>query len=150
MDIIALLRSEQEAIVDEALDALDRAHLAHYAAADAQERRSRLEHLLTLVVDCIEARDLVPMIDHAAQVGTDRFHAGYGIAEVQTAFNVLEESLWHFVVNHVPADELAESIGLVTTVLGAGKDALARTYVSLASRSHVPTLDLTALFQAIS
>jgi hypothetical protein len=42
---------------------------------------------------------------------------------------------------------LAEAAGLLTTVLGAGKDALARTYVSLASEQHVPSLDLGALFQ---
>jgi hypothetical protein len=31
-------------------------------------------------------------------------------------------------------------------VLGAGKDALARAYVSLASKSKAPTLDLQSLF----
>jgi hypothetical protein len=41
----------------------------------------------------------------------------------------------------------AESLGLLTTVLGAGKDALARSYVSLASRQHVPSLDLRALLE---
>ena len=39
--------------------------------------------------------------------------------------------MWHHVVAGVPTDELAESFGLFTTVLGVGKDALARTYVSL-------------------
>jgi len=47
----------------------------------------------------------------------------------------------------VAGDELAESLGLLTTVLGVGKDALARTYVSLASHEHVPSLDLRALFE---
>jgi hypothetical protein len=36
---------------------------------------------------------------------------------------------------------------LLTTVLGVGKDALARTYVSLASHEHVSSLDLRALFE---
>jgi hypothetical protein len=44
-------------------------------------------------------------------------------------------------------DELADAIGVVATVLGAGKDSLARTYVSLAAERHVPSLDLTALFR---
>jgi hypothetical protein len=34
----------------------------------------------------------------------------------------------------------------VSTVLGAAKDALGREYVSLASRTHAPSLDLRALF----
>jgi hypothetical protein len=34
----------------------------------------------------------------------------------------------------------------VSTVLGAANDGLAREYVSLASRTHVQSLDLRALF----
>jgi hypothetical protein len=55
--------------------------------------------------------------------------------------------MWRRVVAEVPAADLAEATGLLTTVLGFGKDALARSYVSLASRRHVPSLDLTALFR---
>ena len=69
------------------------------------------------------------------------------IGEVQTAFNVLEESMWRHVVAEVPTDELVESLGLLSTVLGVGKDVLARTYVSLASHEHVTSLDLRALFE---
>jgi hypothetical protein len=65
---------------------------------------------------------------------------------VQTAFNTLEEAMWKRVVADVPPAELAEAIGLLSTTLGFGKDALARRYVSLASARHVPTLDLSALF----
>jgi hypothetical protein len=46
----------------------------------------------------------------------------------------------------MPPDAYAEALGLVTTALGAGKDALARAYVSLASETHAPSLDLTPLF----
>ena len=35
-------------------------------------------------------------------------------------------------------DQRLEALGLVNTVLGAGKDALARTYVALASRADSP------------
>ena len=55
--------------------------------------------------------------------------------------------MWLRLVNNVSSDEMVQAAGLLTTVLGAGKDALARTYVSLASQQHVPTLDLSALFQ---
>jgi hypothetical protein len=34
----------------------------------------------------------------------------------------------------------------LNTILGYGKDTLARRYVSLASARHVPTLDLSAYF----
>ena len=65
---------------------------------------------------------------------------------MQTAFNTLEEAMWTRVIAAVPPADLAEAIGLLSTILGFGKDALARRYVSLASQRHVPTLDLTAMF----
>jgi hypothetical protein len=39
-----------------------------------------------------------------------------------------------------------ETLGLVSTILGAAKDALARKYVSLATNTHAPSLDMQALF----
>ncbi len=82
-----------------------------------------------------------------AEVADDRFHAGYAIREVQIAINVLEESIWNHIVANVPPNELARALGLVSTVLGAAKDALARAYVSLASQTKAPSLDLSALFK---
>jgi hypothetical protein len=49
-----------------------------------------------------------------------------------------------------PPEDLAEAIGLVGTVFGAAKDALARGYVSLASHHHVTSLDLSALFRGVA
>ena len=54
--------------------------------------------------------------------------------------------MWRQIVAEAAPDELAEATGLLSTVLGFGKDVLARTYVSLASQRHVPTLDLSAMF----
>jgi hypothetical protein len=54
--------------------------------------------------------------------------------------------MWRRIVAAAPPADLAEAVGLLSTVLGFGKDTLARTYVALATRSHVPSLDLSALF----
>jgi hypothetical protein len=68
---------------------------------------------------------------------------------VQAAFNALEEATWTCLLARVEPSELAESLGLVSTILGAAKDALARRYVSLAAHTHAPSLDLRALFTGI-
>jgi len=146
-DLLELLTDERDAILDNAALALERSNLRHYAQDGTETSRQRLADLLALVVASVGARDLVPMVDHATQVATERFAAGFDISEVQCAFNVLEEAIWSRVVEATAPRELAQSIGMVGTVLGAGRDALARTYVSLASHQHVPTLDLTALFR---
>jgi hypothetical protein len=50
----------------------------------------------------------------------------------------------------MPKDRLGQALGLVGTVLGAGKDSLARTYVTLATQTRAPSLDLRALFAGTS
>jgi hypothetical protein len=147
MELTAVLSDARTEVVDEAVQAVERSHLGHYRASGADEVRRRLESLFDIVLDCLKTRRLDFVIGYAEDIAQDRFNAGFGIGEVQTAFNVLEESMWHHVVSGVPNAELAESLGLLTTVLGVGKDALARAYVSLASHEHVSSLDLRALFE---
>jgi hypothetical protein len=150
MDLIQYLESEGEQIVAEASAALIRSDLAHYKEAGHAVGHDRLAELFRLTVAGIRDRNLVPIMDYMAQVADDRFHAGYAIREVQIAINVLEESIWNYIVRATPPDQLAESLGLVSTVLGAAKDSLARAYVSLASQNKAPSLDLSALFQGKS
>jgi hypothetical protein len=146
MELIAVLSDARAEILEEAAEGIQRSHLGHYKASSHEELRHRLVALFDIVLHCLRARNLDQVIKYAQQIGRDRFTSGFGIGEVQTAFNVLEESMWHHVVAGVPTRELVESLGLLSTVLGVGKDALARTYVSLASQEHVPSLDLRALF----
>jgi hypothetical protein len=140
------LHAARDEVVTEASQALARGHLPHYEAAGAEESRDRLAALLALVSECLEQESLVPISRYAQTVAEERFRAGFDVGEVQTGFNVLEEAIWHVVIRGLPGEELAEATGLVGTVLGAGKDALARTWVSLAAEQHVTSLDLSALF----
>ena len=146
MDVAVLLENARPQVLDEAYAALESSHIAHYEAAGEPLTRQRLGDLHDLVVSSIRDRDLSPVVTYAETVAAERFHSGFDISEVQTAFNCLEESMWRRLVADEPQAELAEAIGLLSTVLGAGKDALARTYVSLAGHRHVTSLDLSALF----
>lgn len=98
------------------------------------------------MVAAIRKRDLDDVEAYAESVARARYAAGFDISEVQAAFNALERATWHRLVAEVPQTDLARAVGLLSTVLGAGKDVLARTYVELATNHHVPSLDLTALF----
>jgi hypothetical protein len=59
---------------------------------------------------------------------------------------VLEETLWRHLTKLVPPDDYPAVFGMVGTVLGAGTDALALEYVSLASKRRAQSLDLSAMF----
>lgn len=147
MVLLDLLKTESETIVAEATQSLLRSRLKHYAEAGAEESRARLQQLFDLLLESLQTRDLGPVIDHSAQIAEERYNAGFDIQEVQMAINVLEEAAWRHVVQALPPEALAESIGLLTTVLGAAKDALARKYVELASQRKSPSLNLSALFK---
>jgi hypothetical protein len=149
VDVEALLVRQRADVLDDALAALGRSHLVHYEQSGERFSRERLAELFDLVVNALGSRELGPVGRYCEELAQQRFEAGFGISEVQAAFNVLEEAMWRRVVAGVQPSELAEAIGLLSTILGFGKDVLARRYVSLASQRHVPTLDLSALFAGI-
>jgi hypothetical protein len=147
MELIPLLDQREIAILADAVEAMKRAHLRHYEEAGPEAVHSRLRALYEAMRECVRTRHLAPIEAHAEAVARDRHHMGFGIGEVQTAFNVLEEAVWHRVVVEVEPARLAESLALVGTALGAGKDRLAQVWVSLATRTQAPALDVAALFR---
>ena len=146
MNLMELLQNEHNSILDAAFESVKRSQLKSYEKAGDEHTHQRLKALYVLTVRAIKERNLGPMIAHAEQVAHERFAAGFDLSEVQTAFNVLEETIWLNILKHLPATEYAESLGLVSTVLGAGKDSLARRYVSLASQVKATSLNLQSMF----
>lgn len=146
MNLQTLLRESRQELLAEAVESVRRARLEHYETAGPERVRQRLDDLLGLVIDAVGQRNLAAIVAHADRVAAQRFEAGVDLSEVQTAFNVLEEALWLRILKQLPAAEQGEALGLVGTVLGAGKDALARKYVSMATRTRTPSLNLEALF----
>ncbi len=143
-DVVRFLRERREGIVAEAVASMGRAHLPHYRTAGDVARK--VSALFDLLVGCLAERDLGPMVAYSRRVADERYEAGFDLSEVQRAFNVLEESTWRAILDAIDPQDFATTIGLVTTVLGAGKDALAREYVSAATKTHAPSLNLTRLF----
>jgi hypothetical protein len=145
-DVAEFLSTERDPILEAAEAGLARMHVQHYETAGAPEVQQRLAALYDHLVESIQRRDLGPMVSYAERVAVERFTAGYDLSDVQVAFNALEEATWSRVLSNLEASDFADAIGLISTVLGAGKDALAREYVSLAAERHIPSLDLRALF----
>ena len=137
---------ERAAVVGAAEAALARTHGGHYESAGANSARERLEALYDRLIEAVDTRDLGGMVAYARRVARERYGDGYDLSEVQAAFNTLEEATWSRVLADLKPEQVAEALGLVTTILGAAKDALAREYVSLATSRHAPSLDLSRLF----
>jgi hypothetical protein len=146
MDLYTFLHDRTTAILNEAQEAVERTNLRHYKEAGPEHTHQRLRALLVLTTRAAKDRNLGPMIAHADEVARERYSSGYDLWEVQTAFNVLEEAIWSRIIKELPATDFASALGLVSTILGAGKDTLARRYVSLATKTRAPSLDMRSLF----
>lgn len=147
MRFIELLDNQEAEIIEDATASLARTPLRRYKESGLEINRERLKKLFSLMVQSIKHKNLVPLLEYIQAAAKERFNAGFQVYEVLTAINILEETVWNRIVKGLEPSELAEAVGSVSTVLGAAKTALATTYVSLASKTKSPSLDLSALFR---
>lgn len=147
MELNDLLEKEADEIVTEAVAALRKGALHSYEKSDDQTNRARVAALFDTMRTSIESQDLVPMVEYSRQIAHERCSDGFNLQEVLTAYNVLEEVIWRRITVELPPKEYARSFGLVSTVIGAGKEVLAVEYVALAGEHHVHSIDFAALFR---
>lgn len=140
------LAGAADAVVDDACRSLQPELHPHYSSAGEGFVRERMAGLFDLVVQALADREAVHLVRHAEEMARERFHAGFGIEEMQAFYGALEQAMWrHLAATETPED-LAEHVVALSSVLGAGKDALARVYVQLAAQRHAPQLDVDAMF----
>jgi len=147
MKIEKLLNLKRNEIVGQANKSLERVHLKHYDRDSCEINHERLKRLFELSVKSVSERNLKYINNYVRDLSEERFRSGFGISEVQTAFNVLEEVIWKTVIRELPPDEIADALSLISTVLGAGKEILAVKYVSLAGKSSEDMIDQKNLFK---
>lgn len=121
---------------------------SRYVEDGSEAASARLGVLFDRLVDVVATGDPQPLVDHASSVADARFHSGFGLGDVQAAYNALEEAIWMQVFDD---DEKRDVLVLpiVSTALGNAKDVVAREYVTLAARMHAPAVDVTALFRGL-
>lgn len=146
MDVSLLMKERRASILAETTRKLARFHLTHYEGEGPEATAARLGQLFDVVLECLTTRNLAPIVNHAQGIARERFESGFDLCEVQTAFNVLEEVAWREIVACLRPTEFPGALGMLSTVLGAGKDSLARTYLECATRTKVLSLDLEHLF----
>jgi methylmalonyl-CoA decarboxylase len=130
VDVSAVLASAEERVVDEAVAAF--AHRDHAPSSD--RRRRDVRQLFRLVLRCVRAGRAEPIIRPSEQIAAHCFVAGIDLTELQVTFNVLAEVLWRRLAGALADEQLVQVLGLLNAIVGAGKDAMARTYLALAAR----------------
>ena len=136
MDTSGVLADARDRVVDRAVADLEQRHSRDQATSPESSRR-HLEDLFGLVAKCVQDGDAEPIIAFSHQLAESRFAGGFDIGEVQGEFNVLEEVLWREMADSLSGEQRLEALELLSAVLGAGRDALARTYVALAAGNRL-------------
>jgi hypothetical protein len=131
MDLKQLLRIKSPQILACAADALARARLKGYERAGPETTHLRLRALYNRLARCVEARSASGLVRYTEDIARSRFYHGVELTEVQTAFNALEEAIWWEMRAAMTPVEFMRAVGLLSTILGLSKDALARAYVRL-------------------
>ncbi|SMO77578.1 hypothetical protein [Gracilimonas mengyeensis] len=149
MNLNNLLRSDRQEIIDWASESLARCPLKHYRESDPEENKERLSRLFDLAESCIHTKNLIPMMEYSKKIGEERYRQHFDLEEVHVAFNVLEEAIWTKITEKVEPKYYPQAFGMVSTVLGFGKETLAVTYVSLSSqKGKMKSLNLSGMFQS--
>lgn len=147
MDPSSFVASRADQIIESATTALTKRHLSHYERLGREASSRRLRDLFDRVLEAAQTRNLTDVLAYAERVGNERYESGVDFVEVRGAFNLLEEAIWHAILEDFPPAEQGAALGLVATIFGAAKDRLASTYLSRVTETHVPSLDLAALFR---
>jgi hypothetical protein len=134
-ELAKALRTRADQLVTEAKASMEKARLEHYEKDGLPAMRQRLTALLDATLDSLICGHPGPLVDHTTRIAHERFAAGYDLLEVQTSLNVVEEALWRRILGSVASDELVHALGLVRSLMSLAKDALSRTYVTLASQA---------------
>lgn len=131
MILIELLEKSRDIVVSESIEAMGRARLKHYAMGGPENTKQKMETLYDLVYQSVKAKNLIPIVSYIEKIAGQRFESGFELQEVQTAINVLEECIWTRILEEIPKEEQPKALTLVSSIIGSGKDSLARTWVNL-------------------
>jgi len=135
VDASAVLASVEDQVIDEGVAALERNDPPGGRSPGGDTRRD-VRQLFRLVVRCMRAGRAEPVIRPCEQIAAHSYAAGLDLAELVGPFDVLAEVLWRHLGCALAGDQLVPALGLLNAIVGAGKDAMARTYVSLAIRDR--------------
>lgn len=149
MNLETILDQQGEAIIEASLSSLEQARVDSYKNDSESENKARLMKLLSLLQEGIKGKSIQQLTNYSKQVAVDRFHLGFHLQEVLTAYNVLEQEIWKRINEYAAPTKVGKELGLVSSFLGAGKQTLAVTYVSLATENKAEALTLSGVFEGV-
>jgi methylmalonyl-CoA decarboxylase len=135
VDTSAVLADAEDQVIDETVAVVAQRDQARQSPRP-DERRRDVRQLFHLVLRCMRAGRAEPITRPSERIATYCYAAGIELAEVEEALNALAEVLWRRLAGALTGEQLVQGLGLLNATVGEGKDAMARTYVALATRDR--------------
>jgi hypothetical protein len=107
----------------------------HYEAIDAAALAKRCRLLVDVFVTALEGNGAL-FVDYVHRITEERIGEGFYLPEIQHALSLLESGAWQIVVERSNVASLVRNLGIVTGVVGAAKDELARVYLAHKQRAE--------------
>jgi hypothetical protein len=137
LTFIDLLQKNPDKILYNATEFLVRSNLEHYNKLQPERLRAMLARLYFATKECVESDNIAPVKRFMEDIAPKRFKSGYELYEVQTAINILEESMWKSIVELVYPREIMPSLIKSQEILAVAKKALAESYVELENGEEI-------------
>ena len=147
MTLVELLKKYKDELILEANDVLNSKGLKNYKKSGKSINVLRLKSLYESILNAVEKQNMLSVIQYAEKIASERFNSGYEIYEVQTAFNALEEVIWKKIILILESNQVADGLRAVSTIMGAGKESLANSYVGFSRSTKTPAINQKALFE---
>lgn len=133
MELSAFLQLNREEIIGLASGSLSRIPVEYRQKDGRTANRDRVEELFNLTLLSIETRNYLPLIDFSEKLAKERFDEYYDLHDIQVMYNVLEEELWKKILDEFNPEEFQDSLSLISTILGFGKEMIATTFSDLSA-----------------
>ena len=131
MNLSRLLDQWSDDLARRSCFALHDARLKHYEGEDREENRRRLQAWLDWTSRSLSDGRADQVVEHTRRIAEERFNEGYGLSEVQTSINIVEEALSKRILATMLPGEAAGALCLINALFSVVKDVLAQTYVDL-------------------
>lgn len=128
--LLDLVGARADALGSGLADSLLAHDTPHYRDTPPDELRARCDRLVAAFLESLRRTGPEPFVGHVRAIVRERLAEGFQLREVQQALSSLEEQVWPVVAGAGgETATVVKRLALVTSIVGRGKDELARAFI---------------------
>ncbi len=114
----------------------------HFGKMDSKEIKERVQKLYQSLMDAVIEKNFMVFIDYVEDLTLKRIEEGFGLKEIQLSLTSLEKNVWKIIVDESSINDVIKYLGIITNIIGEGKDHIARIFLEQKKKMENLILDL--------